>query len=370
MFLLLTGAILFQAQAAPALIPDSVLHVGGAPSIVVFGSPTPGVTAFRLSLPYGPDQEFAAELATQVIRTRAEASGAFIGATVRATRTPTTVALTIAAADEDLDFLGSILRQAMAPAKPDELANALATYRSLREEAAETGLAYLRARATPRCERAPNQQITPAAADAAPAPAIVAASDQPPEVLRAALGSLPTLDLIDRLEARSPPPADTDGSQAPATLREWSGVWWTSREYDTPAMSVLAALLENMDAVVLTSRCASAVLAWSATYPERFSRIGADGAAADRTLDRTLERGLQSLTDSSLDGAIRLVALETRRRASTADGLADLVGQHMDRAGEPSAAVHWLQDLTALELADLQSVVDALQASPPLRAGA
>ena len=360
--------------------------------MVLLRTPTPGMTAVRLSLPYPVSHAYEADLAVEVARARLQESAAFIGAAVDVTRSPAAVAITVTGASEDLDFMGSILRRSVERPSSLELVRARRVTDVAGDPVRETGLAYLRATAAPSCASAANLEAT-RSEDTKPSAAapnsshglgtLVVASDQPASRLQTALAELIPM-LLDGLDQgpspETPTPQTTERPLTPPnppdppnTLRSWHGVWWTLPNPRAPALSVLAnfatdphrhadpdRLLEGME--ILEARCAVAVLAWEAAYPARRS------GQANRVASR-LDRIAADLNPRSVAATVQRTRLSARRSASTPAGLVDLVGGPSDRTGIPTAAATWFEAMATVDEGDVRDLLDALQASGTRHAG-
>lgn len=377
---LLAGVLVLQVHLAPALVPDSVIESPGLPRMVLLGSPTPGITAIRVSLPYSAEFVTSAEVAVGVAQGRLAESTSFIGASVAVTRTPNSVALVVAGADEDLEFMQSMLQRAVASPSSTEISAARRAVEDAHTQLSETGLGYLHNAAAPKCEGVPAATPNPTSGDP-DIPTVVIASELPAGALVAALRGLEpnlvqglTRDRSPEASAESPAaqPGGTATDDPPNTLRTWLGVWWTISAPKDPALPVLMRLARQSDETggpdptqngiaLIESRCATAVLAWEAAYPRQ------SAGQVDRVAAR-LDEMAGGLTEALVNTAVQQTVLSLRQAASTPTGLVEQVGAHLERTGQPTAAATWFDEVAGLDAVHIRRLLTTLQAAGSRRA--
>jgi len=377
------------ASSLRAFLPDTVLTPPGGPAIVFLTSPSPGVTALRLSVPFveGPTEAGAERLLELLARERMRGLAAPVGARVWSSRTPWGIAYTVEGAEADFEYLAYLLRQAVAEPRVEDPSFTRAR-RRLEEELARSREtpgaaieAMLRRRIEPEAPPPGGTEVSLAALDAArtlevwrrshqaSGMTLVVATSLPAEVVLAATRGVgaPEEDAAPPLDAPLPAPRT---SSRPETLRSWLGLGYRMGPPTDPATAVVAKLLADRLRTVVRGYEARVEL-WEAADAHILAITGAGyrraRGAMRRTLGNLVPQARRELDAERVRRAVARVRRDLLFGARTPAGLVAAVGRARDATGEPQAAAGYLSSLESVGVIQVRAVLEAMTEQPPIR---
>lgn len=388
---MLSTVLLLATMAVADSIPTPVWEQESerqAPAVVVHRQPGVPLVSLRLSILANdpPGYAGAGHLIQHLRYPYLQDQARRVGATAQIERTTDAVVYTITGPNTELSYLAGLLLTTLT-APQVSTAEFLAADRELREERlAEWETAPAHARSTLRAQLFP-ADISVAGTDRSAArftPASLAnvwsAMYRPELVSVLAIGDV-YLDDVQR-EFASLPPAQrvTLGVQrdsivlsplAPAEATSaWIGMAYRATDLEPAAVSVVTRMLGDL----LRARVPRAQVDaehWWTHHGQAIAVIAsmpaADVAVARRTLGAavgTLLEDVDFLTVSSTATAIRRDMLFYSR---SPDRMAELIGQFVDRDGDPGAAEAFYAALDALDDEDVRDVLERLIERTPAR---
>jgi len=386
--------ILLAASFAP---PDSVpagaiareISTADRPAVVVHRQPSVPVVSIRLSVlandppGYSGAGHMIQHLALPTLQERVSR----VGGRVQMQRTADAIVYTVTGPSSELEFLSESLAATLNPptASPDAL---LRIDRLLREaRLAEWELAAGHVRSTLRAQIFPTD-LSAAGTDrsatrltGAVLPRLWRHMYRPDRVSIVAVGDV-FLGDVQRVFSNLPAPPDVPelvlqrdsvmaGSLAPPqATRAWFGAGYLIPDDDPASATVTAHLLGNVIRARLPTAQVDAEHWWShhgmaivlvVAVPER------DMVAARRVMGTavsTLRSELSFVRATDAAVAIRREMLFSSR---TPDRMAELVGQFVDREGDPNATERYYARLDELDDRDVRAILDRMTNSTPAR---
>lgn len=381
-----------EVSAAPlqvddTLTPDTILEPPGGPSIAFFSTGSSEVVSIRVSIPFEEaiEDAGAGQLLRIMAQERMNALAGRIGVRVQAQRTHRTLVYQVTGAAEDLDFIGWILREAVAAPAVNRFDAARRQARvelDRRRETPEGALAIQLLEAlspgavplqgTPgSLDRMNPERLTAlwARSHTRPQIRIVAAGRVDPVLL---LSTLADLGLPDAGPSPQLPPVQDTGSPrlSPEVNRHWVGRGYALNGRHGPSQQILAARLLGRTLREAPGAYEASIELWEVG---RLRAIVLSGAAYSQNLSalRTrLERlpgeALAGLHEDTVEALAAEVRTELRRTASSPWGLAELVGQGWDNTGRIEAGAELMQALRASQADGVRSLLEELAASSPV----
>lgn len=379
------------ALAAPA---DTTPAPANTPAVVVVHrQPALPLVALRMSLQADdpPGYAGAGHLFQHLLLPRLRDQVDRVGGRVSAERTAEAVVFTVIGPAEELPFLATTLRGALAP-PPVGTAELLVALRQLGDEAAEereTADQYVRAalrarlfpaqlsaagttRSLQRLEVARLADVW--AAMYAPERVAVSAvgAVQPEDVRRAfgvlpePVGGAPLTTAVDSIPGF--------GGRQPEVSRGWVGVGYPLRDPNSAAVSIAARLLRD----ALQARYPRASVQVEHWWTREGQALAAVIAIPDLTITTAqLARvspapTLAALVEAVDDAAVSRTAAALRREMLFAgrapEGMAETIGAFVDRTGELEAAQSFYDALGTASADDVRGVFTALSAAEAVRA--
>lgn len=380
------------ALAVGPVTPSDTLARDSSASglVVVHRQPSLPLVALRLSLVADdpPGLAGAGHLQQHLVFPRLREAAERVGGQAEVLRTSDALVYTVAGPAAELTYLARILRSALVLPTVGTGAMLAASNELAEERAAEweTAPAHVRMRLraglfpdelSPAGNAASARRLNAASlVDAWAAMyrpervAVVAVGDVEPRAVREVFGVLPTrAEAIsaggegrDTVAAAPPGPAEA--------TRAWLGLGYPAAEIDPAAVTVAVRLLQDR----LRTRLPAAQLQVEHWWTHRGQAVaivagvpGPEMDAAGRVLDAALAGVGEALTDAEVRRAADAVRRDLLFYARTPARMAALVGQFVDRSGDPQGAQRFHDALAAVDADRLRAVLDALAASPPVR---
>lgn len=375
------------ATQADLLTPDTVLQPPGGPMLAFFAVGSSEVVSIRVSVPFEEAVEDAG--AGQLLRIQAQERmdqlAARIGVQAEAHRTPRALVYQVSGAVDDLDFMGWILREALAPpdaGRFDAGRRQAQAELDRRRETPEGALAIqLLAALSP---GAVPLQGSPGSLDRMGPDrltALWARSHMRSRIRIVAAGRVDPILLLSTLSdlglpeegpsPQIPPPQDTGSPRlTPEVNRHWIARGYSLNGRHGPATQILAA--RHLGRVLRSAPgdYEASVELWEVG---RQRALVLSGAAYNRGLTALRSRleqlpgeGLAAVTEDRVDALAAEVRTELRRAAGTPRGLADLVGQGWDGTDRIEAGSELLSSLQARQTQGVRALLEELAASSPV----
>lgn len=385
----------FKAVAVSLALIGGVLHPGGpaalsaqAPAIVVHRQPGVPVVSLRLSLLASdpPGYAGAGHLIQHLRYPGLRDQAARVGGRAQIQRTADAVIYTLTGPASELPFLSQLLLSTL-EAPQTTTAEFLQADRELREERlAEWETAPLHARSVLKAQLFP-ADISVAGTDRSATrfsptslPNIWASMYRPDRVSVMAVGDV-YLDDVERAFSTLPEPRSATlsiqrdsvvlSALTPAEATSaWIGAAYPASDLEPAAVSVVARMLGDLLRARVPNAQVDAEHWWThhgqaivivASMPQ------SDVAAARRVLGTgvgTLLEDVDFLTVSAAATAIRREMLFYSR---TTERMAELLGQFVDREGDPDAAERFYAGLDSLDDEDIRELLEALIERTPAR---
>jgi len=368
------------------LTPDTVLQPPGGPSLAFFAVGSSEVVSIRVSVPFQEAVEDAG--AGQLLRIQAQERmdqlAARVGVRAEAHRTPRALVYQVSGTVDDLDFMGWILREALAPPDAGRFDAGLRQARiesDRRRETPEGALAIqlltaLSPGAVPlqgspgSLDRMGPQRLTAlwSRTHVRSQIRVVAAGRVDPILL---LSTLSDLGLPEEGPSPQLPPTQDTGSPRPTpeVNRHWIARGYALNGRHGPAPQILAARHLGQVLRGAPGDYEASVELWEIGYQRALVLSGAAynrGLTALRTRLEGLPReGLAALSEEGIDALATQVRTELRQGAGTPWGLADLVGQGWDGTDRIEAGSELLSSLSARQTQAVRDLLEELAASSP-----
>jgi len=374
----LAGALTAQ------LLPDTLFRIPGGAQVALFTPPPggEGVAVLRLSVSIHehPLEEGASDVLAHLALDRMSGARGPTAARVSTDSSPWGVSYTVEGVEEDLDYLGYILR--IAVSRPDLNSGFERRIRALRED-----------RLSRRSESPGNFLVSRLLSAALPsgagstgfgwdAPEIsssalvdIWARTHRPEAMRVVVHSSaePTVVLaaLGRLGNPDEPALGLEGvpfptrltPRRPELIRRWYGSLWIDDRQLDPRAPILARLIAGK----LSSGTGELELASRLIVLRNQSAHAVIGAAYGRRASRARDavRSVLSAVRSELDETevlrlARSVAIDYRSGAASPAGMIDVVGRAWDATGRVDGADLYLRALRTLSSDDIVAYIDAL----------
>ncbi|TVR65586.1 MAG: hypothetical protein EA422_03970 [Gemmatimonadales bacterium] len=375
------------AAQADILTPDTVLQPPGGPTLAFFSVGSSEVVSIRVSVPFEEAVEDAG--AGQLLRIQAQERmnqlAGRVGVRAEAHRTPRALVYQVSGAVDDLDFMGWILREALAPPDAGRFDAGLRQARvdlDRRRETPEGALAIqLLAALSPGAvplqgspgslDRMGPDRLTAlwARTHMRSRIRIVAAGRVDPILL---LSTLSDLGLPEEGPSPQLPPVQDMGSPrlTPEVNRHWIARGYALNGRHSPAPQILAARHLGQVLRNAPGDYEASVELWEIGRQRALVLSGAAynrGLTALRSrLERLPGEGLAGLTEDGIDALAAEVRTELRRAARTPWGLADLVGQGWDDTERIEAGSELLVSLRARQTEGVRNLLEELAAASPV----
>jgi predicted Zn-dependent peptidase len=380
---LLLGAALLAAPTGDTLLgPLSIARPREGPVVVVREQSGVPLVAIRLSVEVGAPQAAAgAGRALQLlVRDRLVSETERFGARIEFTRSPTHLVYQIVGPTASFSDMVAALRYAVAPPegvlRASEGALLVATREAL--SGLETAEGVVRRRLQEALFPELAVAIPPAAPDAEGVGAFWRRWFQPKRMAVVVVGPIAPQRVLAAFRGwtappatgRAPPPPLEGEVPSPEVIFPRAGVGYGAGAADPAAIAVVASLVEGA-IPELGLRQGSAEVWWaegktalvlvgSAPAP-----TGMRAAAVAERLQRCVAGVAAALTPEAVERHTRLLRHSLLLRARTPEGMAALLGDFMDRTGEPEGALLFLDALAALDEARLRDTFEKLLAHGP-----
>ena len=302
-------------------------------------------------------------------------------------RTSDAIVYTATGPAAELSYLAELLRSALRPPIPTDDA-VLRAERELREERlAEWETAPSHTRSMLRAQLFPND-VSAAGTDRAATryspsslPRAWAAMYRPDRVCVVAVGDvyladvqrafadLPEPDPVDELEIRRD--SIVLGALAPPqATRAWLGAAYLATDLEPAAVTVTARLLGDL----LRRRFPNAQVDaehWWTHHGQALALImalpGSEMDAGRRALGTSVATLLDDVDEAAVAAAAQAIRREMLFYARTPERMAEVIGQFVDREGDPNAAERFYAALAALEVDQVEEVLERLLERTPAR---
>ena len=378
-----------RAAGQTAGIAEITGPSAAAPAVVVHRQPEVPVVAIRMSLLANdpPGYAGAGHLIQHLQQPALEDRVARVGGRVQLQRTADAVVYTVIGPAEELAHLADALIQTLSP--PSAASDALLRVsRDLREERlAEWETAPAHARSLLRSQLFP-ADISAAGTDRSAArftgsllPTIWGAMYDPARISVVAVGDVYLAD-VQAAFANLPEPIQTrpQGAArdsvvltplAPAEATQaWVGSAYLANSLDPAAVTVTARLLGDLVRDRLPGAQVDAEHWWT-HHGQAIVLIaalpGPQLAAARRAVDTAVSTLRRDIDFLSVVAAATAVRREMLFFARTPDRMAEVIGQFVDREGDPDAAERFFAALDALDDRDVREVLERLEPQTPAR---
>jgi predicted Zn-dependent peptidase len=378
------------ADSIPAL-PDPPEHARTAEgaAIVVHRQPAVPIVALRLSVLADdpPGYAGAGHMIQHLLYPALQDRVARVGGRVQMQRTSDAIVYTVTGPATELSYLAELLIGTL-EVRPAPLDAVLRAERELREERLaewETAPAhvrsYLRAQVFPADLSAAGTDRSATRFIGSRMPAIWGQIYRPERVSVVAVGDVYLGD-VQRAFAALPPAPRAEpleiqrdsvvlGPLAPAqATRAWLGTAHSVSDLDPAAVSVTARLLGDFIRTRVPSAQVEAEHWWThhgqaitliAAVPER------DMAAARRALGVAVSGLLQEVTFLDVAEAATAIRRELLFYSRTPERMAEVIGQFVDRQGDPDATERYYAALDRLDDEDVRRVLEQLVERTPAR---
>ena len=393
--------ILLALGLAAALSADTLGSTPAPPragvardvSIIVHRQPAVPLVTLRVSLLADDPAGYAGagHMMQHMLLPTLQQQAARVGGRVQASRNSDALVYTITGPASELPYLASVARGALRPRRLESAELLHARYELDEERRAEWEQAEAHARSVLRASLFP--QDLPAAGTAASAERLdvgtmLAAWTQmyrPERVSVVAVGDVNAAEVEEAFRDMAPLlgkavgegsldefAADTalvEPIAVAQATRGWLGLGYRLRNADPAAVSVAARVLQNS----LQARFPRAQVAVDHWWTHHGQAVAVVIAATSGTRPATLAAPVAA-TLASLEGDVdpdRVSAEATRLRhevlfsSRTPERMAEILGQFMDRTGDPNAAQQYYARLDRVNARDVRRVFAAMLASPP-----
>lgn len=371
------------------LRPDTVFRLPSGPQVVLLDAPDSPVAALRLLVPLveGPVEAGSASVLLRIRLDALRSLARQVGARVEAARTPRGIAYSVSGPLVDLDYLGWLIRQAVAEPGFDraQIEEAVAAVRADLDRSAETAEGRLRER----LQRAVWPSRTPPDGTPATLDRINEASlrdfwartHQARRMTLVVVGHVEPVLIFATLQNMGAPEEGAGGpleasAPAPGRLREvqilrtWYGQAFVVEDGADPRAEVAAALMAERLRRAST-RLEGTVELWEAGEVSALTVVGAayreDAEAMRRTIRELPGAAAVNLDEAVLQATVARVREDFLFEARTPWGLASTVGAFAAETGDPRGAEGYLSALDALTLEGMRSFLTELQARTPIR---
>lgn len=371
------------------LRPDSVLRPPDGPTIAFVEASGSFAAAIRITVPFVESRSDAGAgyliqlLAMRRTRRLQEA----VGAGVRASRTAQGLVYHVSGAVGDFDHLAGVARELLARPESSGFVAARARLEEMTRAERETPRGALRLQLrSSMSSPIPSPAGTPASLDALTHARLVdlwEASHRRGELSLVVVGAIPPEALLsafaDLGEAGPAPeisPAPARASTRPGALRpERIRVWYGEAFPAGDPRDPRSALLMHVASEYLTGlegefelhleRWEFAARSWlvmtgaafSRNAPAMRARIRDYRAEVEASLGPGLVRRARAALQSTLLGEAR-----------SPEGLADVIGRHLDATGDPDAASRYLEQLESVDYEAMADFIDEISAGEAITA--
>ncbi len=374
-------------QVDDVLTPDTILEPQGGPSLAFFSAGSSEVVSIRVSIPFDEAVEDAGagQLLRILAQERMNVLASRIGVRAEAQRTHRGLVYQVTGSVEDLDFMGWILREAVAAPEAGRFDGARRQAQVELDRRRETPEGALAIRLLDALSPgAVPLQGTPGSLDRMspdrlsalwarshirPRIRIVVAGRMDPVLL---LSTLADLGLPEEGPVPQFPPTPETGSPrlTPEVNRHWLGRGYALNGNHSPPQQILAARLLGRVLRENPGDYEASVELWEVGSRRSIVLSGAANPRSVSALRTRLERlpgeALAALTEEMVEGLAAEVRTELRQAASTPWGLAELVGQGWDGTERIEAGAELLQALRGSQTAGVRSLLEELSASSPV----
>ncbi|HEY8470299.1 MAG TPA: hypothetical protein VIL18_11685 [Longimicrobiales bacterium] len=375
-------------DTAGPLGPVAVIRPAGGPLVVVREQPESRLVAIRVAVELREPAGEAARILAEVVRPRLESGAAELGARAAVEVAPSHLVFRVVGPAGEFERLAALLRRGLVvPAGTTATALDAARIQAQARAAAELDTpgpllrSLLRDALFPALAGSQGGETGPAPLTAERLAQWWAATARPSRVAVTVAGGVEAALVAaefedwpaagaarDRERGPQRPAPQRASPPAPQVVYRAAGLGYRAHRLDPAVLAVAAALLERRLARSGIPG-ATAELWWNGENralvllaSERAAAAGRDGQAGASLRER-LEAAIADMADRPAAAEV----LRVRRRlvrdilfaARTAEGMAEVLGQMLDRTGEPMAAHRFL---AALQRVDARAVVTALRA--------
>lgn len=356
--------------------------------VAVHRQPAIPIVALRLSLLADdpPGYAGAGHLLQHLLLPSLRDQARRVGGEVQVTRGSDAVVYTLVGPASELEYLSGVLRAALRPPSFTE-SQVFAALRELRDERNaewETAAGHVRARLrgalfpedlSPAGTSSSAERFTPETVRTLWAEmyrpervAVVAVGDVQVEAVREAFARLPEAPggglwetLADTVPAVPP--------VSPEATRGWVGLGYSASDVDPAALTVTARLLHDHLRARLPSASVEAEH-WWLRQGQALAVVVAAPPANLATARRTVGASLASLGEALDPARVRDAAAGVRRDmlfyARRPERMADVVGQFVDREGDPDAAQRFYDAVERVDEAAVRRVLEQLADRSPV----
>jgi hypothetical protein len=358
-------------------------------AVVLHRQPSIGVVSLRLAVLASDPPGYAGaghmiqHLLYPALRDRAER----VGGQFQIQRTSDAIVYTATGPAAELPYLAGLLRSTLRPSAPAADA-VLRAERELREERLaewETAPAHtrsmLRAQIFPSDLSAAGTDRAATRFSASSLPRAWAAMYRPDRVSVVAVGDVYLADVQNAFAALPEPEGNGElaiqrdsvvlGSLAPAqATRGWLGAAYLASDLEPAAVTVTTRLIGQL----LRERVPSAQVEaehWWTHHGQAVALVlalpGSDIEAGRRVLGTSVASLLDDLSEEDVTAAAETIRREMLFYARTPERMAEVIGQFVDREGDPNAAERFYSALDALEVDQVEEVLERLLERTPAR---
>lgn len=308
-----------------------------------------------------------------------------VGGEVQAVRTADAVVYTAIGPASELDYLAEVLRSALRPPSPTGSSLVAASRDLTAERDAEWETAQGHVRALLRGRLFPEDVSpsgTPSSADRLTLevlPAVWAEMYRPERVAVVAVGDVRTAqvrDVFSRLPAAPeggipelfPDTVAASPPAAPEATRGWIGMGYSASDADPAALTVTARLLAGLLRERLPTASVQAEHWWT-RQGQALAVVVAVPPAGLAAARRVVPGSLAALGEELSPGDVRDAAAAVRRDmlfyARRPENMADVVGQFIDREGDPDAAQRFYAAVERVDEDAVRRVLELLADRTP-----